>query len=81
MRRSDVRERCRFIADKDVPDGRYQVPGCWLGVADSELTCADEPSCPHYTVPREDMSDAMKIHELEKRVAALERLLSKAGGE
>lgn len=73
--------RCRFIIDKDVPDGRYQVPGCWLGVMDHTLECAKEPSCPHYTLPPEEMSDAMKIRELERRIAALEERLAKAEGQ
>jgi len=70
-------ERCRFIIDPDVPDGRYQVPGCWLGVADHTLTCGDEPTCLHYTLPEEEKTDAMRIKEIEKRVAELERRLAK----
>ena len=22
-------ERCRWVYDKDVPDGKFLVPGCW----------------------------------------------------
>lgn len=62
------------------PPWRYQVPGCWLGVADHTLVCADEPTCPHYTLAEEDKSDAMKIRELETRVAALEARIAKEQG-
>jgi len=36
-------DRCRWVTDKDVPKGRFLVPGCWnraLNGDDADCHCA-----------------------------------------
>ena len=38
--------RCRWVYDKDVPGGKFLVPGCWNRAVhgdDADCHCADDP--------------------------------------
>ncbi len=38
--------RCRWVYDKDVPGGKFLVPGCWnraINGDDADCQCPDDP--------------------------------------
>lgn len=62
---------CHWVRDKDVPGGRFLVPGCW-----NRTLYGDDADCQCET-RRNSLADlyaaAMRrIDDLEERLAALE---------
>ncbi len=43
--------RCRWVYDKDVPGGKFLVPGCWNRAVhgdDADCQCPDDPETVEY---------------------------------
>jgi len=61
---------CHWVSAKNVPGGRFLVPGCWSRALNDDGEC-------HCDTPRNKLRDlyeaAMRrIDDLEERLAALE---------
>ena len=62
--------RCRWVYDKDVPDGKFLVPGCWnraIHGDDAECQCREGPE----TIGDQLEKLRRDITDLKKTVAAL----------
>jgi hypothetical protein len=64
---------CRWVADKDVPGGRYFVPGCWGGAMARE---GDELANCHCNRRKAKADLFQRVEQLERSVAELVRALS-----
>ncbi len=62
-------EPCRWIEDKDCPDGRFLVPGCWSRALNQEADCHCES----------DVDIRKRCGQLEIQNRYLERRLKAVG--
>ncbi len=61
--------RCRWVYDKDVPGGKFLVPGCW-----NRAVHGDDAECQCYEPP-ETIGDQLaalrkEIEDLKRRIPA-----------
>lgn len=63
---------CRWIADKDVPGGKYFVPGCWPGAVARD---GDEMAVCICNRKKAEADLFQRVEELEKTVAVLKKAL------
>ena len=57
--------RCRWVYDKDVPTGKFLVPGCWNRAVhgdDAECQCVERPETigDQLAALRRDLADLAK---------------------
>ena len=56
--------RCRWVRHKDVPGGKYHLPGCYAGA----MTEGQQCHCPSNGPSRIDLLE-LRIERLEARLA------------
>ena len=61
--------RCRWVYDKDVPGGKFLVPGCWNRALDeyADCHCEDGPE----TFGQQLAAMRSEIDTLKRTVAAI----------
>lgn len=68
--------RCRWVTDPSMPDGGFEVPGCWTRVIneDADCTCPTDDELMHQNeiLKRTNRRLRIEISALEERMCRLE---------
>lgn len=71
--------RCRWVHDKDVPDGKFLVPGCWNRTIYgdyAECQCREGPE----TIGDQLAALRSELAAVKKTVAAIRAIGERANG-